>query len=409
MAHLESSGPPLPTLEDLAERARAHRATLPLVWYRRKSRRVEVAFVSRVGDAETVFGRPAGTYDPALVRAGYREFAAITTALVGKRLKRTDDFDLAAFTAFLERRVAELDAASDSDLLAELEPPALVRTLFNALRARARSLALPARECGAVSFIQRFGSALQLNVHFHVLVPEGVFADDGAVHPLPPPEEADVESLLETFLRRLVPLLERYGLHELEAIPEHALDALQLSSAQWKLPLGSPHPPRRSRRCATLDGFSLHANTRVHENDRTGLETLCRYGARGPLSLERLSLREDGYRLSTSSSQLPSHPPTTPLSSPNRDCLPYRRSTWICEASRWQPPRSSSCAIRGWGVASGYLQATTMCWRTTSTRSQRRSRKHSTRRWRKPPTTKRSAIALRSCIVSSRSAGCCMC
>ena len=119
-----------------------------------------------------------------------------------------------------------------------------VRTLFNALRARARSLALAARECGAVSFIQRFGSALQLNVHFHVLVPEGVFADDGAVHPLPPPEDADVESLLETFLRRLVPLLERYGLHELEALPEHALDALQLSSAQWKLPLASPRLTR---------------------------------------------------------------------------------------------------------------------------------------------------------------------
>ena len=108
---------------------------------------------------------------------------------------------------------------------------------------------------------------------------------------VPRPEDADVESLLETFLRRLVPLLERYGLHELEALPEHALDALQLSSAQSKLPLGSPHPPRRSRRCATLEGFSLHANTRVHENDRAGLETLCRYGARGPLSLERLSLR----------------------------------------------------------------------------------------------------------------------
>ncbi|MGA9522841.1 MAG: transposase, partial [Myxococcaceae bacterium] len=62
-----------------------------------------------------------------------------------------------------------------------------------------------------------------------------------------------------------------------------------------RLPVGREvRPPRRSRRCATLEGFSLHANTRVHENDRTGLKTLCRYGARGPLSLERLSLREDG-------------------------------------------------------------------------------------------------------------------
>ena len=138
-----------------------------------------------------------------------------------------------------------------------------VRSLFNALRARARSLVFPARECGAVSFIQRFGSALQLNVHFHVLVPEGVFDDGGTFHPLPPPEDADVEALLHTFLRRLVPLLERHGLHELESLPEHALDALQLSSAQWRLSLGSPYPPRRSRRCATLEGFSLHANTRV--------------------------------------------------------------------------------------------------------------------------------------------------
>ncbi len=55
-----------------------------------------------------------------------------------------------------------------------------------------------------------------------------------------------------------------------------------------------------ARRCATLEGFSLHANTPVHESDRLGLETLCRYGARGALSLERLSRREDGtlaYRM----------------------------------------------------------------------------------------------------------------
>ena len=208
------------------------------------------------------------------------------------------------------------DAALCSEVLS-----LFIRTLFNALRARGRSLALPAREAGAVSFIQRFGSALQLNVHFHVLVPEGVFADDGTFHPLPPPEDADVESLLETFLRRLVPLLERHGLHELESLPEHALDALQLSSAQWKLSLGSPHPPRRARRCATLEGFSLHANTRVHENDRTGLETLCRYGARGPLSLERLSLREDGKLLGEGAHRLLAvgrPPPATLLSLPLR-------------------------------------------------------------------------------------------
>ena len=30
-------------------------------------------------------------------------------------------------------------------------------------------------QCGAVTLIQRFGSALNLNVHFHMLIPDGVY------------------------------------------------------------------------------------------------------------------------------------------------------------------------------------------------------------------------------------------
>jgi len=46
--------------------------------------------------------------------------------------------------------------------------------------------------------------------------------------------------------------------------------------------------------------LSLHADSWLHENDITGLERLCNYGARGPLSLERLSALPDGrltYRM----------------------------------------------------------------------------------------------------------------
>ncbi|WP_395844788.1 transposase [Archangium violaceum] len=49
-----------------------------------------------------------------------------------------------------------------------------------------------------------------------------------------------------------------------------------------------------------MEGFSLHANTHLHANDRQGLERLCRYGARGALALARLSRAEDGriaYRM----------------------------------------------------------------------------------------------------------------
>ena len=51
---------------------------------------------------------------------------------------------------------------------------ALVRAVFRWQRASARALGVTeAVEGGAVSFLQLFGSALQLTPHFHVLVPEG--------------------------------------------------------------------------------------------------------------------------------------------------------------------------------------------------------------------------------------------
>ena len=36
------------------------------------------------------------------------------------------------------------------------------------------------RSNGAITFVQRFNSALELSLHFHMLVPDGVFVADGA-------------------------------------------------------------------------------------------------------------------------------------------------------------------------------------------------------------------------------------
>ena len=51
-------------------------------------------------------------------------------------------------------------------------------------------------QCGAVTFVQRFGGALNLNIHFHCLVLDGVYAagPKGKLrfHPLPPPSDAEV-------------------------------------------------------------------------------------------------------------------------------------------------------------------------------------------------------------------------
>jgi hypothetical protein len=69
-----------------------------------------------------------------------------------------------------------------------------VRTVFASIRRRAR---IPASNrqacCGAVTFIQRFGDALNLNPHFHTL--DGIYlADNGELvfRRVPPPSDAEI-------------------------------------------------------------------------------------------------------------------------------------------------------------------------------------------------------------------------
>jgi Putative transposase len=97
-------------------------------------------------------------------------------------------------------------------------------------------------------------------------------------------------------------LLEKRGALPAQG-PEDALQVYQAHSLQQRLrwtEVDVRPPPSKQPRCAFLEGFSLHANTHLHANDRQGLERLCRYGARGALALERLSRAEDGriaYRM----------------------------------------------------------------------------------------------------------------
>jgi Putative transposase len=120
--------------------------------------------------------------------------------------------------------------------------------------------------------------------------------------PLPPPSQGEVERLLRGVRHRVLRLLERRGALPAQG-PEDARQAYQAQSLQQRLRWAEVDvrpPPRKQPRCALLEGFSLHANTHLHANDRQGLERLCRYGARGALALERLKRAEDGritYRM----------------------------------------------------------------------------------------------------------------
>ena len=70
-------------------------------------------------------------------------------------------------------------------------------------------------------------------------------------------------------------------------------EVLQQQAIQERLPLELPARHRKNR-VAVAEGFSLHADTLVHANDRDGLERLCRYGARGPIAQCRLRRLDDG-------------------------------------------------------------------------------------------------------------------
>ncbi len=68
---------------------------------------------------------------------------------------------------------------------------------------------------GAVAIIQRFGAALNLNVHVHALVLDGVYVEDerGTLrfHEAVPPANEEMERVLGTIERRIKRLLTRRG------------------------------------------------------------------------------------------------------------------------------------------------------------------------------------------------------
>ncbi len=174
----------------------------------------------------------------------------------------------------------------------------------------------PSGRTGSVTVVQRFGSALNLNPHFHALFLDGIMTrrtPDGPVRfvRLRTLTDADVASVLDETLEGLRRLFARRG-EEVSLLAEDtsgveestlALQQLALGALDGTSPLGPPptrdgtgerRPPRGApkRLCADMAGFSLHAaTTATHRSD---VEVLCRYILRPPLSLDRLTLRDDG-------------------------------------------------------------------------------------------------------------------
>lgn len=206
---------------------------------------------------------------------------------------------------------------------------AFLRALFAEQRRRAKQVhGVRNGHCAAVTFIQRFGSALNLTPHFHSLVLDGVYAgpahSPGPFLPLPPPETEDVARVMAGTARRVMRLVEerqqRAGADEEAAGDDPLLATLMAASIQSRIATGLEAGQRWRRlgdrveptdedvggelppRCVREGEMSLHADVAVPARDRKRLERLCRYVARPTVAIDRLETLSDGrlaYRLKT--------------------------------------------------------------------------------------------------------------
>lgn len=179
-----------------------------------------------------------------------------------------------------------------------------------------------AADTGAVTLIQRFGSAANLNIHLHCLVLDGVYRrNEGqpVFQEARAPTGDELQGLLDKIIARLLKrltglgdLVEEEGMTYLADIdPDNPLTPLQAASCTYRIALG----PRAGQKvlslrtvpgrdekataglCADAHGFSLHAGVRCGEHQRKRLERLCRYITRPAIANERLSRNGKGQVL----------------------------------------------------------------------------------------------------------------
>ena len=82
-------------------------------------------------------------------------------------------------------------------------------------RRQAQALGHDRARWGSVTFVQRFGSSLNLNPHVHVLMLDGVYVDgeDAPVFvPVPPLSDQAVQQIVQTSARRIIRLCTKRGL-----------------------------------------------------------------------------------------------------------------------------------------------------------------------------------------------------
>ena len=175
---------------------------------------------------------------------------------------------------------------------------------------------------GAITFIQRFGSALNLNIHFHILFLDGCYVlqkkGKAIFHKVPTPTVQELTTLTQKISERVAKYLERQGLLVRDMdnsylsddnLDEDALGQIQGNSITYRIAVGpqagqkvftlqtlpAQAPLEESKsKVAKVGGFSLHAGVASEAHQRKKLERLCRYVSRSAVSEQRIKLTESG-------------------------------------------------------------------------------------------------------------------
>jgi hypothetical protein len=191
---------------------------------------------------------------------------------------------------------------------------------------------------GSITFIQRFGSACNLNTHFHLIALEGVYyalphTEEASLKfvAFGPPTDQQVCDVVKKIATKTIQWLRKKGYlqEEGEEVPRPDLDPLfrdhpamaeaMAASIQSKIAFGEragdkvrrvgpgfgyeeETPLVKGTLVATINGFNLHAKVGVAAHARDRLLQLIKYVTRPPVSNERLSRKENGdllYELKT--------------------------------------------------------------------------------------------------------------
>jgi hypothetical protein len=201
-----------------------------------------------------------------------------------------------------------------------------VRAIAGYYERAAARLGKPRPRAGAVAFVQRFDSALRLNVHFHVLWLDGVYSHELGRIGVEWCEheqvtDADVALLVRRVRDRVRRKLRQMGkwpedgdasdtdvacggdageqlLLELDAaaVQGVALSGERAGKRDVRVGGGSRNEPFvKGPLCADFDGFSLHGAVRVAAGDRKRLEHWWRYAGRPAIAESLVGSWVDGW------------------------------------------------------------------------------------------------------------------